>query len=85
MFNGNASPPQRGHEMKRKQRELWAQWEREQLERPRTAPPKRHPRTVKTFWCETTHRYETLIVLERIMEWGTNEPRKQREREWGTK
>ena len=53
-----------------RERELWDNWEREQMERPRTAPrPRpRTPRTIKTFYSRTTHNYETLIVLERVLD-----------------
>ena len=60
---GTHQQQQWGNEMNRKQRErereLWDNWEREQMERPRTAPRPRTPRTPRT-----THRYETLIVLD---------------------
>ena len=69
---GTHQQQQWGNEMNRKQRErereLWDNWEREQMERPRTAPRPRTPRTIKTFYSRTTHNYETLIVLERVLD-----------------
>ena len=61
-----------GDTMNRKQRErereLWDNWEREQMERPRTAPQIRGTirETIETFYSHTTHQFETMIVFERV-------------------